>query len=387
MKQIGVKYEARKLAILLCLALMLSLSTVSGAFAAGKTDAPQEQTKQENQSQSQDQSQSRDPEQEQKQEQGQQDELSVRNMEHCIVRLDRYLTIYDGKVQTPQVVSVFYQGDPEDIAGDDGKVLYQEGTSAELQPEDYTVAYFDDEGNRLAEINAIGEYTVTVTGKGRYEGSISVLFSVFGKPQKMTVAKTSYKLYADSKEVQLSVKADGDGSGFSWRSSNPEVAEVSENGLVTPRKAGKAVIFVETVGNRISQPAKLWITIYVCPTATEQLSTKRTKAECAQISWSEAEDADIYEICYGTDSDFKNGTFRSLMSEKNALFAELEDLEEGQEYQVCIRGLRYQTDSRGNQFVLEGRWSEKRMIAAYPRSVQLADYLAYVREVRAKLFR
>ena len=307
-------------------------------------------------------------------------------MEHCIVRLDRYLTIYDGKVQTPQVVSVFYQGDPEDIAGDDGKVLYQEGTSAELQPEDYTVAYFDDEGNALAEINAIGEYTVTVTGKGRYEGSVSVLFSVFGKPQKMTAAKTSYNLYTDSKAVQLSVKADGDGSGFTWRSSAPDVAEVSEGGLVTPKKAGRAVIFVETAGNRIFQPAKLRITIYVCPAAAEQLSTKRTEAECAQISWSEAEDADIYEIRYGTSADFKNGTCRSMISEKNALFTELEDLEKGQEYQVCIRGLSYKKDGRGNQVMLAGRWSEKRKIAADPRSAQFADYLAYVREVRAKLF-
>ncbi len=388
MKQ--VRYRAGKLAILLCLAVMLSLCMVSGAFAAGKTDAPQgKTTQQEDQSQKQDQSQSRDPEQGQKQEKEPQEdksEFSVRSMEHCLVKLDRYLTIYDGEAQNPQVISVFYQGDPEDVEGDDGKVLYQKGTSEELQPEDYTVAYFDDEGNELAEIHAIGEYTVTVTGKGRYEGSVSVLFSVFGKPQNMTAAKTSYKLYTDSKAVQLSVKADGDGSGFTWRSSNPNVAEVSEDGLVTPKRAGRAVIFVQTAGNRISQPAKLRITILVRPAAAEQLSVKRTEAECAQISWSEVEDADAYEIRYGTKADFRNGTCRSVTSEKNALFAELEDLQKGQEYQVRIRGLSYKKDNRGNQFVLEGRWSEKRTIAAYPRSVQFADYLAYVREVRAKLF-
>lgn len=382
MKQ--VRYGAGKLAILLCLALMLSLSMVSGAFAAGKTDTPQAQTAQQTA-----QSQSQDQEQEHKQEkepQGDQDEMQVRSMEHCVVKLDRYLTICNGKAQNPQVISVFYQGDPEDVEGDDGKVLYQKGTSEELQPEDYTVTYFDDEGNELAEIHAIGEYTVTVTGQGRYEGSVSVLFSVFGKPQKMTAAKTSYKLYTDSKAVQLSVKADGDGSGFNWRSSNSEVAEVSEDGLVTPKTAGRAVIFVQTTGDQISQPAKLRITILVRPAAAEQLRTKRSEAECAQISWSEVEDADAYEIRYGTKADFKNGTCRSVLSEKNALFAELEDLQKGQAYQVRIRGLSYKKDGRGNRFVLEGRWSEKRTIAAEPRSAQFADYLAYVREVRAKLF-
>ena len=388
MKQ--VRYGAGRLPILLCLALMLSLSMVSGAFAAGKTDTPQAQTaQQDDQSQSQEQSQGRDQEQEQKQEKEPQDdksELPTRSMEHCVVKLDRYLTICNGKAQNPQVISVFYQGDPQDVEGDDGKVLYQKGTSEELQPEDYTVTYFDDEGNELAEIHAIGEYTVTVTGQGRYEGSVSVLFSVFGKPQKMTTAKTSYKLYTDSKAVQLSVKTDGDGSGFTWRSSNPSVAEVSEDGLVTPKRAGRAVIFVQTAGNRISQPAKLRITILVRPAAAEQISTKRSGAECAQISWSEVEDADFYEIRYGTKADFQNGTCRSVLSEKKALFTELEDLQKGRAYQVRIRGLSYKKDGRGNRFVLEGRWSEKRTIAAYPRSAQFADYLAYVREVRAKLF-
>ena len=379
MKQ--VRYRAGKLAILLCLAVMLSLSMVSGAFAAGKTNASQAQTAQQD-----DQSQSRDQDQEQKQEQEDNSELPTRSMEHCVVKLDRYLTICDGEAQNPQVISVFYQGDPQDVEGDDGKVLYQKGTSEELQPEDYTVTYFDDEGNELAEIHAIGEYTVTVTGQGRYEGSVSVMFSVFGKPQNMTAAKTSYKLYTDSKAVQLSVKADGDGSGFTWRSSNPNVAEVSEDGLVTPKRAGRAVIFVQTAGNWISQPAKLRITILVRPAAAEQLSTKRSEAECAQISWSEVEDADFYEIRYGTKADFQNGTCRSVLSEKNALFAELEDLQKGQAYQVRIRGLSYKKDGRGNQFVIEGRWSEKRTIAAEPRSAQFADYLAYVREVRAKLF-
>ena len=394
MEKRRIRHKAGKLTVWLCLAVMLSLSMVSGASAAGKTDTQQTQPVQQ-ESQSQDQDQRRDPEQGQKQEQEQekeqetqddQGELPVRSMGHCIVKLDRYLTICDGKAQTPQVLSVFYPGDPADVEGDDGKVIYRKGTSATLRPEDYTVTYWDDEGNELTEIHAIGEYTVTVTGKGRYAGSVSVLFSVFGKPQRMTLAKTSYKLYTDSEPVQLSAKADGDGSGFTWRSSNPDVAEVSEDGLVTPKQAGKAVIFVETAGNRISQPAKLRVTMVVRPTAAEQLSAKRVEADCAKISWSKVEDADAYEIQYGTKADFKKGTCYRVIRKKNTLFAELEDLRKGQAYQVRVRGLSYTRDRRGNHFTIKGSWSETSTIAAEPRSAQFADYLAYVREVRAKLF-
>lgn len=394
MKQAGSKAGDRikrgnpgkKAARRILFAVLLSIFMTGGAFAAEKAesdDGTAMPSAAEVPSDKGESSQEKDAaEKETEAEAGQ----TPRSMEHCIVKLDRYLTIYDGTAQDPQVLSVFYQGDPEDVDSDDGKVQYRKGTSAELQPEDYTVTYWNAQGEQLEEIHGIGEYTVTVSGKGRYEGSTSVLFSVFGKPQKITAAKTSYKLYTDSKAVQLSVRADGDGSGFRWRSGDPAVAEVSESGLVQPKAAGRTIIYVETTGNRISQPAKLRITVVVRAAAAAQLYTKRSEMTCAQVSWSEAEGADAYEILYGTKKDFKNGTCKSVISEKNALFAELDGLQKGQEYCVRIRGLSYVKDRRGNAFLLKGRWSATETIAAYPRSVQFADYFAYVLKMRADLF-
>ena len=103
------------------------------------------------------------------------------------VVLDSYLVMADGSDLTPEVVSVSGQtdGSQEDIV---------------LEPDEYVVKYyrihsFSEEFYEETEtISEIGEYKVTVTAKDtdKYTGEAYALFSVTGKPQKLTIADQTY---------------------------------------------------------------------------------------------------------------------------------------------------------------------------------------------------
>ena len=105
------------------------------------------------------------------------------------VVLDSYLVMADGSDLTPEVVSVIGQTD-----GSEEELV--------LEPDEYEVKYyrvhsFSEELYEETEaISEIGEYKITVTAKDKekYTGTAYALFSVTGKPQKLTIAETRYTL-------------------------------------------------------------------------------------------------------------------------------------------------------------------------------------------------
>ena len=203
-----------------------------------------------------------------------------------------------------------------------------------LAPEEYTVRYLDADGKEIQECTEIGEYTVVVTGKGRYTGTATAAYTILGKPQKMTTSKMRYRMIRSDKPLQLSARADGDGTGITWASRNEGVATVSENGLVTPQGLGRVYIYAQTTGNRVSQPAKLRFTVEICPERTTRLSVRRSGDESADISWNPVSGADRYELRYATEADFAKKQYQSLTVNKNTLFTELTSLRKGQAYLI-----------------------------------------------------
>ena len=256
-----------------------------------------------------------------------------------------------------------------------------------LAPEEYTVRYLDADGKEIQECTEIGEYTVVVTGKGRYTGTATAAYTILGKPQKMTTSKMRYRMIRSDKPLQLSARADGDGTGITWESRNEGVATVSENGLVTPQGLGRVYIYAQTTGNRVSQPAKLRFTVEICPERTTRLSVRRSGDESADISWNPVSGADRYELRYATEADFAKKQYQSLTVNKNTLFTELTSLRKGQAYLIQLRAVSEHEDGRGNTYCLYGAWSSVKKITAARRSIQMSDHLMNVLKVRAHFLR
>ena len=256
-----------------------------------------------------------------------------------------------------------------------------------LAPEEYTVRYLDADGKEIQECTEIGEYTVVVTGKGRYTGTATAAYTILGKPQKMTTSKMRYRMIRSDKPLQLSARADGDGTGITWESRNEGVATVSENGLVTPQGLGRVYIYAQTTGNRVSQPAKLRFTVEICPERTTRLSVRRSGDESADISWNPVSGADRYELRYATEADFAKKQYQSLTVNKNTLFTELTSLRKGQAYLIQLRAVSEHEDGRGNTYCLYGAWSSVKKITAARRSIQMSDHLMNVLKMRAHFLR
>lgn len=256
-----------------------------------------------------------------------------------------------------------------------------------LAPEEYTVRYLDADGKEIQECTEIGECTVVVTGKGRYTGTATAAYTILGKPQKMTTSKMRYRMIRSDKPLQLSARADGDGTGITWASRNEGVATVSENGLVTPQGLGRVYIYAQTTGNRVSQPAKLRFTVEICPERTTRLSVRRSGDESADISWNPVSGADRYELRYATEADFAKKQYQSLTVNKNTLFTELTSLRKGQAYLIQLRAVSEHEDGRGNTYRLYGAWSSVKKITAARRSIQMSDHLMNVLKVRAHFLR
>ena len=216
------------------------------------------------------------------------------------VVLDSYLVMADGSDLTPEVVSVSGQTD-----GSQENIV--------LEPDEYEVKYyrvhsFSEEIYEETEtISEIGEYKVTVTAKDtdKYTGEAYALFSVTGKPQKLTIAKTKYTLTVGSKGPLLQPEADGDGSGFLFVSSDSDVVRVLSSGQTEILKPGRASVTVSTEGTMLFQPAEVQVVFEVKPDKTSW-KTKAFKRQKSKVTlmWKKQSGVTSYEVAYATQKDF-----------------------------------------------------------------------------------
>lgn len=67
------------------------------------------------------------------------------------------------------------------------------------------------------------------------------------------------------------------GSGFTWESSNPKIATIDENGLVTAINKGETTITAHTTGSSISYMGQ--ITVYVINVGVGMVNDKLDQSE------------------------------------------------------------------------------------------------------------
>ena len=274
------------------------------------------------------------------------------------VVLDSYLVMADGSDLTPEVVSVSGQTD-----GSQENIV--------LEPDEYEVKYYrvHSFGEEIYEetetISEIGEYKVTVTAKDtdKYTGEAYALFSVTGKPQKLTIAKTKYTLTVGSKGPLLQPEADGDGSGFSFVSSDPAVVSVSGSGQTEILKPGRVSVTISTEGTILFYPANVQVVFEVKPDKT-YWHTKAFKRQKSKVTlmWKKQSGVTSYEVAYATQKDFAKHKKTKTVKE-NLSKTTLKGLKKEKTYYVKVRALVETTDTRGNKRTIAGPWSSVRKIA------------------------
>jgi len=278
------------------------------------------------------------------------------------VVLDSYLVMADGSEVTPEVLYVSGKIDSADDGSQEDLVL---------EPDEYVVKYyrihsFSEEIYEETEtISEIGEYKVIVTAKDtdKYTGEAYALFSVTGKPQKLTIAKTKYTLTVGSKGPLLQPEADGDGSGFLFVSSDSDVVRVLSSGQTEILKPGRASVTVSTEGTMLFQPAEVQVVFEVKPDKTSW-KTKAFKRQKSKVTlmWKKQSGVTSYEVAYATQKDFAKHKKTKTVKE-NLSKTTLKGLKKEKTYYVKVRALVETTDTRGNKRTIAGPWSSVRKIA------------------------
>ncbi len=117
---------------------------------------------------------------------------------------------------------------------------------------DYTVSYKDN-------VNA-GKATVTFTGKGDYEGTVSKQFTI-NKADRTITASNVTKTYGDQ-SFGLGAKLSGEGK-LSYRSENTSAVTVDDSGKATVKGAGNATIVIssEATDNYNAVSKKITVTV------------------------------------------------------------------------------------------------------------------------------
>lgn len=248
-------------------------------------------------------------------------------------------------------------------------VSVKNGYYTTLSSADYTVAYEDAAGKTVYSMSTPGTYKVVVTGKNGYSGSTYATFRIVGTPQEIKIAKTSYKVYKDSDSFKINATATGDGTGFSYVSSNPEVATVSATGVVTIHKIGRAKITVTTTGMKKSEPASDDVYVKVYPDKTKITQKPQTEGNKGSFRarWEKQDDVTYYEIRYARNSKFTSGTYLTKKVNASTLnyttqSTKVTGLKSGARYYVKVRAVKVVTNDYGQQLKYYGTWSNWRSV-------------------------
>ena len=126
---------------------------------------------------------------------------------------------YDGNAKTPEVTVK------------NGDATLTKGT-------DYTVAYANN-------TNA-GTATITVTGRGSYAGTLTTTFTIEKANQTLTVSSETVEVKAHETATLTVTGAQGK---VTYKVTDPAIASVSEQGVVTGLKAGTTTVTIAAAGD------------------------------------------------------------------------------------------------------------------------------------------
>ena len=150
------------------------------------------------------------------------------------VTLDRTEFTYDGKTKSPKVTEVAYNG------------------TALAEGVDYEVSYSDKNSTNA------GEYTVSITGKGKYIGKIEKGY-VIGKADQVLSASSLKLTMGDTSKINVS----GGQGIITYSSADWPIATVGSDGTVTTKGVGVTTITITAASTSNYNAATTHITVEV----------------------------------------------------------------------------------------------------------------------------
>ena len=119
--------------------------------------------------------------------------------------------------------------------------------------EDYEVAFSGESTNA-------GDYSVTVTGKGNYDGSVTENYRILKAEQVLVLSTNNLQInQGDSAKIEVA----GAQTTVTYTSQNDSVAAVTADGTVTGVGAGETTITVAAAGNENYEAASKTVTVTV----------------------------------------------------------------------------------------------------------------------------
>lgn len=210
---------------------------------------------------------------------------------------------------------------------------------------DYTVDYKDNVLPGIA--------SVVLTGKGKYTGTSKIVtFTITGLTQTMTIDKDKYIKYLTSDSFKVNPKATGDGTGFSYSSSNNSVVSVnSYTGEISIVGTGRAEIKISTIGNKKYTPVTKIVTVDVKP---KKPSFKVSSSSYGKLTTriTKVAGATKYQIRYGRMGSYKS-VYVSQDAGGDSTVSRTVKANHGKAYFVKVRS--YKTMSDGTK--VWGNWT------------------------------
>ena len=251
----------------------------------------------------------------------------LKEIRNAKVSLSETSYVYDGKAKTPYVTV------------QDGEYILQNGV-------DYTVTYSNN-------VNA-GTATVTITGKGRYTGSIDINFEIqplsgnnesketkndskiTKKDNVIKAANIVKNVSGKAQTVNINAKVN-DGAKLTY-SSNSRSVKVNAKGKVTiaNKFIGKAVITITAAETAEYNKTSRRITVTVRPKGTKLSGLSNTIKGNVKITWKRNKAVTGYRIQYSTDKKFKKVVKYVNISKNKKTTTTLSKLKKGKTYYVRI---------------------------------------------------
>ena len=197
---------------------------------------------------------------------------------NCSISLSGSAFRYDGKAQTP-AVTVTYAG------------------AALTENTDYVVSYKDN-------LNA-GKATVTVSGRGDYEGEKELSFEILKADQKL---KVKNRIIAwRTNRVKLNIQAEGD---IRLVSRNSSVVK-GKGKVLLLKGVGETKVVVKAKAVKNYKAASATMTVTVIPPKPEITFAKSRKAGKITLKWKSLKKAAGYQIQYSRKASFASGVRRA----------------------------------------------------------------------------
>ena len=251
---------------------------------------------------------------------------------NCTISLSQSTYAADGTAKTPTVT-------------------VRDGSTILSPYSDYTVTYSN---NKIA-----GTASVLITGKGKYSGSKTVNFIITGLPQTMTLAQESYIKYPGSDAFALSPTATGDGTGFTFTSSDNSVVTVTASGVVSIVGTGRAYITVTTAGVKKYAPVSKQVVIQVKP-KKPIISVYNSGSGQIKVRITKVVGATKYQIRYGRMGEYTSAYSAQSTDSYLTQTRTISNLEAGKMYYVKVRA--YKTMDDGTK--VWGNWTTIRKVRA-----------------------